>query len=246
MADHAAAQNRDAALVAFKATFRKTARHRNRYEVFSDFVIMSACSLHNAVTFDPDREQEYLERLDGYEPEDQKRFPELLAHLIEALDPEPRDVLGPMFMDLEIANKEAGQFFTPPEVSEAMVALTMADVEEYLSAQPFLTLSEPACGAGGMVLAVVKQLIAAGHDPAKRMWVQCIDIDRTAALMCYVQLCLWNVPGEIIVGDTLRWKHREVWHTPGHHLGNWRAKLQEHWVGHSPDTPSDFDDVQVE
>jgi hypothetical protein len=56
--------------------------------------------------------------------------------------------------------------------------------------------------------------------------VQCIDVDRNAALMCYTQLSLWNVPAEIIVGNTLSWEIREVWYTPAHHLGLWKYRLR--------------------
>jgi hypothetical protein len=71
----------------------------------------------------------------------------------------------------------------------------------------------------------VKILISHKHNPAEKLWVQCIDVDRMSALMCYIQLTLWNVPGEILVGDTLRWDMREVWYTPAHHLGFWTNKL---------------------
>jgi len=53
------------------------------------------------------------------------------------------------------------------------------------------------------------------------MWVQAWDIDRTAALMCYLQLSLWHIPAEIIVGNTLSLEVREVFYTPAHYMGNW-------------------------
>ena len=53
-----------------------------------------------------------------------------------------------------------------------------------------------------MILALVKVMITAGHNPAEKLWVQAIDVDRMAALMCYIQLSLWNVPAEVIVGNT--------------------------------------------
>jgi len=76
-----------------------------------------------------------------------------------------------------------------------------------------------------MVLAVVKTLIGAGYNPGHALWVQGWDIDRLAALMAYVQLSLWNVPAEIVVGNTLSLEIREIWHTPAHHLGFWSSKL---------------------
>ncbi|PID44240.1 MAG: N-6 adenine-specific DNA methylase [Proteobacteria bacterium] len=218
--------SRDAALAAFKQTFRQLAPYRHRYEVFRDFVTMSACSLHNAVHKDEAREEEYLRIIGQYKPDDQQAFPKLMAQLVAALEDEPRDILGPLYMELEIANKDAGQFFTPPDLSELMAQLTFADHLSKLDDQPFVTASEPACGAGGMILALVKVMIEAGHNPASRLWVQAIDVDRMAALMCYIQLTLWNVPAEVIVGNTLSWDIREVWYTPAHYLGLWKYRLR--------------------
>lgn len=217
---------RDAALAAFKKTFRELAPYKHNYEVFRDFVTMAACSLHNAVHKDPVREEEYLRIIAGYKKPDQMAFPKLLGQLIEALDSEPRDILGPLYMELEIANKDAGQFFTPPELSELMANLTFGDMLGKLETQPFITAGEPACGAGGMILALVKVMIDKGYNPSEHLWVQCIDVDRNAALMCYTQLSLWNVPAEIIVGNTLSWDIREVWYTPAHHLGLWKYRLR--------------------
>jgi type I restriction-modification system DNA methylase subunit len=216
---------RDAAIAAFKKTFRELAPYKHRYEVFRDFVTMAACSLHNSVHKDPAREEEYLRIIADYKKSDREAFPKLLGCLIEALDPEPRDILGPLYMGLEIANRDAGQFFTPPELSELVANLTFAGELRKLECQPFITAGEPACGAGGMILSLVKVMIRAGHDPARTLWVQAIDVDRMAALMCYVQLSLWNVPAEVIVGNTLSWDIREVWYTPAHHLGFWKYRL---------------------
>jgi len=226
MALHAAAESRGAALAAFKKTFRELAPYKHRYEVFKDFVTMAACSLHNSLHTDQAREEEYLRIIAGYKKPDQEAFCKLLGDLIAALDEEPRDILGPLYMELEIANKDAGQFFTPPELSELMAQMTFAGELGKLETQPFITAGEPAAGAGGMILALVKVMITAGHNPAEKLWVQAIDVDRMAALMCYIQLSLWNVPAEVIVGNTLSWDICEVWYTPAHHLGLWKYRLR--------------------
>lgn len=241
MDTRATAYGRDAAVADFKKTFRELAPYKHRYEVFKDFVTMAACSLHNSVWKEPTREEEYLRIIGGYKKPDQEAFPKLLAQLIAALDSEPRDVLGPLYMELEIANKDAGQFFTPPELSELMANLTFAGELTKLEDQPFITVGEPACGAGGMVLSLLKVMIAQGYNQSQHLWAQCIDVDRMAALMCYIQLSLWNVPAEIIVGNTLSWEIREVWYTPAHHLGFWKYRLRRRGdsldVDASPPTP---------
>lgn len=213
------------ARAAFIRSFKQLAPYKHRYEVWKDFVTMAACALHNGFFPEQSREDEYLQIIAQYKTDDQETIPTMLANLIVMLEAEPCDVLGPLYMELELANKDAGQFFTPPEISEMMARLTFSDQLAKLDDQPFITMHEPACGAGGMVLALVKVLIEAGHNPAERIWVQCIDVDRLAALMCYIQLTLWHVPAQVIVGNTLSWEHREVWYTPAHHLGFWDNKL---------------------
>jgi type I restriction-modification system DNA methylase subunit len=204
---------------------RSVALYKHRYDVFRDFVTMAAISIRNAIRKDEEHEAEYMRLIGSYEKKDQQAFPKLLALLVEALEFGPRDVLGTAFMDLELGSRDKGQFFTPFTVSEMMAEILHGDELSSIE-KPFITLSEPACGAGGMVLAFVKVMLRQGHDPASRLWVQCVDVDRLAALMCYVQLSLWNVPAEVIVGNSLSLEVREIWHTPQHFLGFWTACLR--------------------
>lgn len=209
----------------FVRSFNRIASHRHRYEVFRDFVTMAAISMHNAIHKDEKLESEYLAIVKRYERDQVTALCGLFAKLVLLLDAEPQDVLGPLYMELELGNTQAGQFFTPHEISELMARLTYGDELKTLD-KPFITLCEPACGAGGMVLAFVKVMLSYGHDPAKRLWVQCQDVDRTAALMCYLQLSLWNVPAVVIVGNTLTNEAREVFYTPAHYLGLWKYRLR--------------------
>ena len=52
------------------------------------------------------------------------------------------------------------------------------------------------------------------------------DIDRTAAMMCYIQLSLLGCPAVVAIGDSLAkpYPHpdNEVWHTLFYHLNQWR------------------------
>jgi type I restriction-modification system DNA methylase subunit len=209
----------------FIKTFNAIANHRHRYEVFRDFVTMAAISLHNAVNKVDALEQEYLQIVGRYERKEVSNFCELLAHVIEMLEPEPRDVLGGLYMELELGNDNTGQFFTPPDVSLMMAQMTYGYQLKNME-YPYITLSEPASGAGGMVLAFAKVMMSHGHNPAHKLWVQCIDVDRLAALMCYIQLTLWHIPAEVVVGNTLSMEIREVFYTPAHYLGGWTQRLK--------------------
>lgn len=209
----------------FIDTFNNIAKHRHRYEVFRDFVTMSAISLHNAIHKVDTLEQEYLQIVNSYERDEVSSFCQLLAHVIELLQPEPRDVLGDLYMELDLGNDKTGQFFTPPDVSLVMAKMLHGNQINNID-RPYITLSEPACGAGGMVLAFAKVMIDQGHNPAHKLWVQCIDIDRLAALMCYIQLTLWHIPAQVLVGNTLSMEIRETLYTPAHYLGGWTERLK--------------------
>jgi hypothetical protein len=63
-------------------------------------------------------------------------------------------------------------------------------------------------------------------NPAEKLFVQCIDIDRLAGFMCYLQLSLWHIPAEVIIGNTLTLNFREVYYTPAYHLMGWNNRLR--------------------
>lgn len=228
----------------FVRAFNGIARHRHRYEVWRDFITMSALMVQNSMRqFMPSErfqalEDEYLAIVKRYDKEEVGEFVRLFhGGLVPLLDVEPYDVLGQLYMELELGNTNAGQFFTPPEVSELMARMTYGDELKEIN-KPFITLQEPACGAGGMVLAFVKVMLSHGHNPLHRLWVQAIDVDRTAALMCYIQMSLWGVPGAVVVGNTLSLEVREVFYTPAHYLGLWSYRLRRREEGEE-ETPED-------
>ena len=212
----------------FISLFNSIARHRHRYEVFQDFVFMSAIAIHNAICPTETLEQEYLAMVAKYKRDEVDKICELLANLINLLEVEPRDVLGTLYMELELGNTNNGQFFTPHEISVLMAKLVYGDVLERVANDelPFIRASEPACGAGGMILAFANEMMKKGVNPAYKLCVQCIDIDRLAGFMCYLQLSLWHIPAEIIIGNTLTLEFRETYYTPAYYLGQWDTRLR--------------------
>lgn len=208
----------------FISLFGETARHRNRWEVFQDFIACTSIALRNAILKDPKLEEDYLKLVGRYEKEDVNRFSELLAHLVNIMSVEPHDALGKLFMDLELGNKHRGQFFTPDSVSQLMSGLQMADMGEKIKQQGYIAVSEPACGAGGMIMGIVKNMIEGGFNPSQHLFVEAWDVDKTAADMCLIQLSLWHVPAQVVVGDTLRLEVREIMHTPSYHMGAWNVR----------------------
>ncbi len=210
----------------FLKQFNALAQHRRRYEVFRDFVTLSAISLNNVMEPDAERkealEAEYMGIIRTYSHDEALGFAELLGLVVNMLEPTPQDVLGGLYMELDLGNDRAGQFFTPNSISQFMARLNGVEPP---AGQNFVRVCEPACGAGGMVLAIAQVLIESGKNPATAMWAYCQDIDRAGALMCFIQLSLWNIPAAVIVGDTLANEVRECFYTPAHHLGAWEYRL---------------------
>ena len=209
----------------FIALFKNIARERHRVEVWSDFITLGAIALNFPLSKCPKRGQEYLTIMEKYDDNGKQQLCELFDMLTYLLEPEPADILGQLYMELEISSKGLGQYFTPGCVSELMAGIVHGEELENLD-KPFITLQEPACGSGGMILAFVKVMISKGHNPADKLWVSAIDISRDAVLMTYIQGSLWGIPMEVIVGNTLTLELRESWLTPVHYLHKWDEKLE--------------------
>lgn len=212
-------------VLSFINCFNKLAPQFHRYQVFNDFVQLTFIAMHNAV---PQLRLEILEAeaisiKAKYSEKEQEGFAELFVILVQLLEPKPYDVLGDVYMALGLGNAKAGQFFTPDSINK----LTRDIVGDTITNEPYVMLSEPSCGSGGLILAYVAKFIKAGHVPAFKLFVEAKDLDRTAAMMCYIQLALWGVPARVIVGDTLAGNVVECWYTSAYVYHRWGSKLKE-------------------
>lgn len=145
-----------------------------------------------------------------------RRMPELLGLLQLGLF-EGCDFLGEVAGELGSLNEHMGQFFTPYSVSLACAQMLIDRdvVEGAIAERGYMTVQEPACGAGGMVLAIADVLEGMGFDPshAARFWA--IDLSNTAFQMAYVQISLRGLAAHVMRGDTLRMEFHESHVTPG-------------------------------
>ncbi|MEM5432344.1 putative Type I restriction-modification system methyltransferase subunit (plasmid) [Cupriavidus taiwanensis] len=207
-------------------------------DVFSDFVEMSALAISNAVDrhhYDP-REKRYLEIAKKYDRAELSKFSEMLGALtmtfedrVQRLVPNGdglADILGQTYMMLDLGNERAGQFFTPYTVSRLMAGINVRDGNPYVDRDGFVTIEEPACGAGGMVIACADALHDAGRNYQQTMHATCIDIDARCVHMTYLQLSLLHIPAIVIHGNALSVEAWSSWFTPAHILGGWGAKLR--------------------
>lgn len=209
---------------------REATGARTTWDVFSDFVTMAACAISNSVDLAQreKREAEYMSLVGRYDHGTAQLFGKMLGALTLALEAEPTDVLGRSFMELEMGSDAHGQYFTPYSVCQLIAQLAIEDdgkLQRIIARRGYVSVSEPACGAGAMLIAFAEELRARGHNPQRQMYASAMDVERRAALMCYVQLSLLGIPAEVIVGNALSLEIRERWYTPMYVLHGWRLRL---------------------
>ncbi|MFJ5338777.1 ArdC-like ssDNA-binding domain-containing protein [Pectobacterium sp. CHL-2024] len=210
----------------FIRQFQEIAPYENRWTVFSDFIHMSAAALHNRCHFVQEIEDDYMRRIKRYKTADQRRFPVLFNTLVDGMEFSAADFLGSVFMELELGDRRRGQYFTPYSVAYMMAKMQLSDGLPALTSgeRDFITVSDPACGAGGLIVAMAQAMLEAGFNPQKQMVAVCVDIDPVAAMMAYVQLALCGIPAMVIVGNSLSMEFRQTWRTPFWMMFGWERK----------------------
>lgn len=221
---------------AFEKEIRRLCGSRHLWQVFGDYCELAALTLANAVHKHEGREKRYLDVVGRYSADEARVFAKLLALTAEGLDPIGRDFLGELFMALELSSHWHGQFFTPSALCEVMARLLLdEDLDERIRDRGFVTVQEPAAGAGAMVIGVAAAMRSKGLSPQTQLHVTAIDKDPTAAHMAFIQLALLGIPAQVCIGDTLRMEIREAFYTPMHWLGLWDRKLER---GYALGTPA--------
>lgn len=204
-------------------------RH-DMWRIWSDWVEMCAISISNAVDLAqrPEREARYLQIVKAYEADELQRFSQALAALVMVLEDEGfGDVLGSVFMELELGSKWAGQFFTPYSLCLMMAHQILGDeAKATIEARGFITVNDPAVGGGAMPVAMANALHDQGINYQQHLHITCQDVDLKAVHMAYVQLSLLHVPAVVIHGNTLKVEALSHWYTPAHIVGGWTYKLR--------------------
>ena len=191
-----------------------------RGQAFDDFLHVTVCSLATGLM-----EEEYLATVrKGYDRGDQGKrgidfFGQAFGLLVVLMEETRNDILGDLFQG-GITFGEAGQFFTPPDLTELMAALTVVDggepaeqppgqplPAEQLPAEPVLAdeppadppseklVCDPCCGSGRMLLAAAK------HQRGAVLVGQ--DVDLRCVRMTTINLAFRGLYGFVLWGNSL-------------------------------------------
>jgi len=101
------------------------------------------------------------------------------------------NILGEIFMRLDVNSVRAGQFFTPWSVAEMMARMQFCrdDFERTVAQKGVVTVCDPAVGSGVMLLAFAKVVHDEfGRKGTSKLQLYGTDIDQHCVLMCRIQL----------------------------------------------------------
>lgn len=217
-------------------------RSRQTWQVWSDLICAMACTLSNSCDKDPElwkeREKEYvscIKRLGGAE------LPaEIFRLIIEALETNPwQDLLGDLYMRLNLGSHWHGQFFTPFNLCRLMASISIDQKPaEQIREHGWVSVSDPSVGGGATLIAAAEEFRRQDINYQTQVLFVGQDVDRVAGLMAYIQLSLLGCPGYIVIGNTLTnpvtgfsvlrpcpKEGQEFWFTPFFFRHEWQGRL---------------------
>lgn len=161
---------------------------------------MAACSLAAQT-----REEQYLEEAKRWKREDLELFSQALGELVVEMEKKPfTDLLGVAWMDEDTWGKRHnGEYYTPQPVADLLVRMTLTGIEELFEKQAIVTLCEPACGSGTMILAAAHML----QPYLRRTRFTAIDLSAVACDMVFINTTLWGIPCRILHGNALSMRY---------------------------------------
>ena len=173
--------------------------HQHPYDLYRNW-LESAWAFLEAWR-DPDGFKAVLDR---YTREQGEEFGRLLVMYAEAVEANPfNDILGDLFMRLDVNSVRAGQFFTPWPIAEMMAKINFdkESFKQLVEEKGEVTVCDPAVGSGVMLLAYAKVVNDAfGRWGTDRLRLYGQDIDLRCVNMCRIQLRMNGLDG---VGRTL-------------------------------------------
>lgn len=228
---------------AFVRIFNGICQWNSPWERWNDMMMMFAIELAGLdVKHREERSKSYKAISGKYKPKELEGFQALACELVSNLEKNPfQDFLGKMYMELNFGNSHAGQFFTPYHLCQAMasVQLQTDETRKKIDDNGFISINDPACGAGATLIAAAEALYRMGINYQQTALFIGQDLDQTVALMCYIQLSLIGCAGYVHIGNTLTEPLTgdaliptgtgNTWYTPMYFHPVWRIRSFNRW-----------------
>ena len=194
----------------FVQVFQDLSVRMGPWRAWSDFITVTAIAFANF--FEPnssiktDREGAFQSIMKAYTDDERKKIESLAQITVSAYEQNPQqDFLGELYMRLDFGDSWHGQYFTPWPIAYVMAQMTLGPEKQQLDEKGYISVCDPACGAGCMLLAAAATYQDSSDTPTYQDDVLFVgqDLDRNVALMCYIQLSIRGCAGYVAIGDSL-------------------------------------------
>lgn len=196
-------------------------------EVFNDFLTLSIYSIAQPFYRSQIIEAKYLNTAKKYSRKQLDYFAAMNAYTLISLDMGMKDFLGEMFNMNGLGEHRKGQFFTPYHVNKLMERLHCINLKVDIENKDFITMCEPCCGSGGMIIAFADCMKDDGINFQQKLYVEATDIDEICFKMTYLQLSLLGIAAKVQLGDSLTLKVKETLYTPMFFINGFYRRLKE-------------------
>lgn len=166
-------------------------------ESFSEFCLISRLSFQQVLRFDREREEKIIQMQRA--SKNPKGYAEALSVLVNALEYQTGDFLGEWAGLNNALDHRSGQVFTPYYVSKMIAQSSVGNLKRQ---EIPLSINEPTCGAGSMVIAIFDVLRNLNFSP-RDFYIIAQDIDIHCVNMAYIQCTLLDIPAVVLHGDSL-------------------------------------------
>jgi type I restriction-modification system DNA methylase subunit len=141
-----------------------------------------------------------------------RAYSEAFANLLAAMEKTDADVLGCLYQEYGAPSEENGQHFTPPHVARLLGGMMLPTDEEVESTTPDdpITIYDPTCGSGGLLVGAGQQLEECAESPYAAVFVG-QDIDIRCVKMTAINFAVRGLPGFAIHGDSLKADPMAAW-----------------------------------
>lgn len=197
------------------------------WELWQDSMTMFALSISNTVDsrYRDKRESAYMDIVHKYTKEEMQVFPQILGEICLQLEQNPeQDLLGDLYMQLDLGSHWHGQFFTPYNVCAMMAKMQLGQQDYTIDNVKPITVCDCACGGGALLIAAAhefrKAIRRTGLNAQHYICLYAQDLSQVSAMMCYVQLSLLGYAAKVKLGDSLMnplVEHdngADIWYTP--------------------------------
>lgn len=191
-----------------------------------EFLDLAVLSFSSPFTFGKEKdemESQYQTIIKKYEGKE-TAFSDALAKLVLALEHSPeQDFLGEIYMEKILAKGNNGQTITPYDVASLCSKISCGEeLEKQITEKGYITINDPACGTGVMLIAFANHMRELGINYQKDCLFIAQDIVPQSAKQCFLQLSLLGCSAIISCGNSITNEIYDTWYTPMYHINFWK------------------------